>query len=182
VQPTAPSKIAIDQRVTRGIALAMPVVRTIRRSEGPHNMFITKILPRVLTVAAFATALSSATVSADTCKDVNLNVRNGKTVKIKTLKIEYKCMYDKTWRDESIPNVEVAAGELKLVAPKQDLAGCEGYKMLAMKLHFQAYCGGKWSKEFVTQDDTEFGNNAACGKGRTYEVTVPYSNVCEQIK
>jgi len=145
-------------------------------------MSITKILPGFITVATLATALASAPVSADECKAVDINVRNGKTVKIKTLKVEYKFQYDNTWRTESIPNVEVAAGALKLVAASQNLAGGEGHKMLGMKLHFQAYCGGKWSKEFVTQEDNEFANAAPCGKGRTYEVTVPFSNVCEQIK
>jgi hypothetical protein len=145
-------------------------------------MFITRTLPRILAVAALATAAGSGAVSADECKAVDIKVRNGKPVKIKTLSIEYKFQYDGVWRKEGIPNVEVDTGALKLVASNQNLAGGEGHKMLGMKLHFQAWCGGKWSKEFVTQEDTEFGNDAPCGRGRTYEVTVPASQICEQIK
>jgi hypothetical protein len=145
-------------------------------------MLTPKTISGFITMAALATALASAPASADECKSVDINVRNGKTVKIKTLTVEYRFQFDNTWRTEQIPNVEVAPGALKLVAPNQNLAGGEGHKMLGMKLHFQAFCGGKWSKEFVTQEDNDFGNDAPCGKGRTYEVTVPNSNICEQIK
>src|SRR5262249_35693390 len=131
---------------------------TIRQSERRGNkMSIIKSLPGILIVAVVATALGGTTASADECK-VDINVRNGKTVKIKTLTVEYKFQYDNTWRTEQIPNVEVAAGAVQRVAANQNLAGGEGHKMLGMKLHFQAFCGGKWSKEFVTQEDKEFAN------------------------
>ena len=148
-------------------------------------MFITKVfVPRILVAAALVTAAGGAMAIADECKAVDISVDNGKTVKIKTIKVEYACQYDNTARSEQIPNVEVAAGASKLVAPNQNLAGCEGHKMLWMKLHFQAFCGGKWSKEFVSQEDKSFLNDAPCGKGRKYTVTVPSSStsICDQIK
>lgn len=47
-----------------------------------------------------------------------------------------------------------------------------------MKLHFQARCGGKWSKTFIGAEDTAFDDDTGCSKGRTYRYDLPPTDVC----
>lgn len=58
-------------------------------------------------------------VHADECKDVDIEVKNNKSVKIKALKLEYKFRYDNTWRTESFSNKEVLSGATTRVASNQ---------------------------------------------------------------
>lgn len=139
-------------------------------------------MSNVLGLAVLSTVLAGVSpASADKCNNVNFDVKNGKTTKIKALSVEYKFVSDNTWRSEAFGNVEVGAGATKRVANSQDLADGEGERMFGLKLHFQAWCGGKWSKEFVSQVDSTFDDTTACKTGRTYRVDVPYSNICEQL-
>jgi hypothetical protein len=72
----------------------------------------------------------------------------------------------------------VLAGATTRVARSKNLAGGEGNRLLSMKLHFQARCGGKWSKTFIGAEDTAFDDDTGCSKGRTYRYDLPPTDVC----
>ena len=59
--------------------------------------------------------------------------------------------------------------------------GGEGNELLGLKLHFQAWCGGKWSIEFISQEDTVFDDTSPCASfsGRSYRLDLPSSDVCD---
>jgi len=48
------------------------------------------------------------------------------------------------------------------VAFDRDLAGGEGNRLVGLKLHFQAWCGGTWSINFVSVEDTVFDDTSTC--------------------
>lgn len=141
-----------------------------------------KLSSRLFGIVTFA-ALASAAVpaSADVCHDVDLAVKNNKNVKINALWMEYKFANDNVWRSEGFEDVEVSAGTFQTVAFDQQLPGGEGNRLVGLKLHFKAWCGGKWSVEFVSAEDTVFDDTSACQSysGRSYRLDLPSSDVCD---
>ena len=134
-----------------------------------------------LLVAATVGLVGLAPAHADECKKVDIQVKNNKpSTKIKALKIEYKFTNDNTWRTEAFSNVEVGANTLKTVASNQNLAGGEGNQLVSMKLHFQAYCGGKWSQTYVATDSS-FDSTASCqsNSGRQYRFDLAATAGCD---
>jgi hypothetical protein len=134
-----------------------------------------------LFVAAAIGFVGLAPAHADECKKVDIQVKNNKpSTKVKALKVEYKFTNDNTWRTESFSNVEVSAGALKTVASNQNLAGGEGNKLVSMKLHFQAYCGGKWSQTYVATDSA-FDDDSKCqsNSNRAYRFDLAATAGCD---
>lgn len=125
--------------------------------------------------------LAAVPARADVCHDVDLAVQNNKGMKIEALNMEYLFANDNQWRTQGFGDEEVAAGAFKTVAFDKDLAGAEGNELLSLRLHFKAWCGGKWSVEFVSVEDTDFDNTAPCASfsGRSYRLDLPSSDVCD---
>ena len=123
----------------------------------------------------------AASAHADVCRNVEFTVQNNKNTKIKATSIEYKFENDNTWRTQGFTDDEVAAFSFEAVAGGEDLTGGEGNRMIALKLHFKAWCGGKWSVPFVSQEDTQFDDTSACqsNSGRSYRIGLPSSDVCD---
>ena len=42
------------------------------------------------------------------------------------------------------------------------LPGGEGNELIGLKLHFQAFCGGKWSVNLVSGVDSTFDDTSDC--------------------
>lgn len=139
------------------------------------------LVTRMLTISGLV-ALAGTPAYADTCKNVDLAVKNNKSTTIKALSMEYKFTNDNQWRSESFNNVEVGPGAFKTVASNQNLIGGEGNKLTGLKLHFQAKCGGKWSKTFVSVTDTQFDDTSNCqsNSNRSYRLDLPSSDVCNE--
>jgi hypothetical protein len=137
---------------------------------------------RLFTLTTFVALVAVAPAYADTCKKVDLAVKNGKSTTIKALSIEYKFSNDNQWHTESFPNVEVGPGAFKTVAFDQNLDGGEGNKLVGLKLHFQAKCGGKWSKTFVSAEDVTFDDTSPCASNsnRSYRQDLSSSDVCNE--
>ena len=138
------------------------------------------LVSRLCVLGALVTAAAPA--RADVCKNVDINVQNHKDMKIKAKWVEYLFDNDNQWRSVKFPDVEIPANSDEVtVATNKDLAGGEGNEMLAMKLHFEAWCGGKWSVGFVSAEDTDFDITSACvsNSGRVYRIDLPSSDVCD---
>jgi hypothetical protein len=141
-----------------------------------------KLSSHLLGITTVAALVAGATpASADICHNVDLAVQNNKNVKIRALSMEYKFTNDNVWRTEGFNNVEVAATSFRTVAFDQDLPGAEGNRLVGLKLHFQAFCGGKWSVEFVSAEDTLFDDTSTCASfsGRSYRLDLSSSDVCD---
>lgn len=141
----------------------------------------TKFASRLITVSTLV-ALGAAPAGADPCKKVDLTVRNNKATTIKALSMEYKFANDNQWRSEAFNNVEVGSGAFKTVAVDQNLDGGEGNKLVSLKLHFQAKCGGKWSKTFISAEDITFDDTSPCqsNSNRSYRLDLAASDVCNE--
>lgn len=126
-------------------------------------------------------AVAAAPAHADECKKVDFSVKNGKKATIRALAMEYKFSGDNTWRKESFPNVDVAGGAYKVIAVNQNLAGGESNKLVGLKLHFKAFCGGKWSKEFISAEDKTFDDSSQCqsNSNRSYRLDLSENDVCD---
>jgi hypothetical protein len=141
-----------------------------------------KLVRRGFTFAVTLAALAGAAPAhADVCRNVDLSVMNNKNTKIRALSMEYKFENDNEWRTQGFDNDEVAAESFEEVAADKDLAGGEGNRLVGLKLHFQAWCGGRWSVNFVSQTDTQFDDTSACqsNSGRSYRLDLPSSDVCD---
>jgi hypothetical protein len=146
-----------------------------------RNLTMRNKLLSSLLVAATLGFVGVSPAIADECKKVDFQVDNNKpSTKIKALKMEYKFTNDNTWRTELFSNVEVSANTLKTVATDQNLAGAEGNKLVSLKLHFQAYCGGKWSQTYVATDSS-FDNTSVCqsNSGRQYRFDLASTAGCD---
>ena len=151
---------------------------------------MTAFAPIALATALLATAVGApvsesaslaqtglAEVGADaamplaSCDNVTINVKNGKSVKIKALKIEYKSVEDGKWRDEGFNNEEINPGATDTVKSGAKLEHIEGQIMQSIKLHYKMWCGGKWSVTYTTTDSSF--SDAKCVYGKTYRVDVP---------
>jgi hypothetical protein len=142
---------------------------------------INKLCSRVLAISTFAAlAGAAAPASADVCHRVDLAVQNNKVTKINALSIDYIFDNDNTWHSEEFDDVEVAAGAFKTVAFDQNLSGGEGNQLQGLVLHFQAWCGGKWSIKFISAEDSTFDNTSECVSysGRSYRLDLSSSDVC----
>jgi hypothetical protein len=140
------------------------------------------LVSRLFTITTFVALAGAAPAYADTCKRVDLAVKNNKSTTIKVVSMDYKFTNDNQWRNESFPNVEVGPGAFKTVAVDQNLDGGEGNKLVALKIHFQAKCGGKWSKTLISAEDTTFDDTSPCvsNSNRSYRDDVNNSDVCNE--
>lgn len=141
-----------------------------------------KLSSHLLGIATVVALVSGAVpASADVCHNVDLAVQNNKNVKIRALSFDYKFSNDNTWRTEGFTDTEVSAGTFKTVAFDQDLPGGEGNRLLSLRLHFQAWCGGKWSVQFTSAEDTVFDDTSNCASfsGRSYRLDLSSSDVCD---
>jgi hypothetical protein len=142
---------------------------------------INKLSWRIVAISTFA-ALAGAAVpaSADVCKNVDLAVKNNKVNKINALSMDYIFENDNTWHTEEFGDVEVAAGAFQTVAWDQNLPGGEGNRLAGLVLHFQAWCGGKWSVKFISAEDSTFDDTSMCQSfsGRSYRLDLSSSDVC----
>jgi hypothetical protein len=140
------------------------------------------LISRLFTIGTVVALASAGPAYADKCKKVDLAVKNGKSTTIRALSMEYKFDNDNQNRTESFPNVEVGPGAFKTVAADQDLDGGEGNKLVSLKLHFQAKCGGKWSKTFISAADTTFDDPSKCvsNSNRSYRLDLSASDVCNE--
>ncbi len=102
------------------------------------------------------------------CQNVTIRVKNNKSVKIKVLKMEYKSREDGKWRNESLPNEVISAGDIETVKSGAALEYVEGHKMTSIRLHYKKWCGGKWSVTYKTTDSTF--DKAKCVYGKTYRI------------
>ncbi len=102
------------------------------------------------------------------CQNVNIRVKNNKSVKIKVLKMEYKSIEDGKWRSESLPNEVIPAGQTETVKSGAALERIEGHRMKSIRLHYKKWCGGKWSVTYKTTDSTF--DSAKCVYGKTYRI------------
>jgi hypothetical protein len=142
---------------------------------------INKLSLRVLAISTFvALVTAAAPASADVCKNVDLAVKNNKITKILAESMDYIFENDNVWHGEAFDDVEVAAGAFKTVAWDQNLSGGEGNRLKGLVLHFQAWCGGKWSIKFVSVEDSTFDDTSECQSfsGRSYRLDLSASDVC----
>lgn len=137
-----------------------------------------KIASRLLGLATFVALVAPS--HADTCKKVDLAIKNNKATTVRALSMEYKFANDNQWHTEAFTNVDVTSGAFKTVAFDQDLSGGEGNKLISLKLHFQAKCGGKWSKTYISTEDTVFDDTSVCqsNSNRSYRLDLNSSDVC----
>ena len=137
------------------------------------------MVSRLCVIAGVVAGIAPA--RADVCRHVDLAVENNKGMKIKATSMEYKFANDNVWRTEGFDDVEVSAESFRTVAFDQNLDGGEGNRLVSLKLHFQAWCGGKWSVPFVSQEDTVFDDTSECESfsGRSYRLDLPSSDVCD---
>ena len=134
---------------------------------------------------AIATGISvvPAVAVADVCKDVDIQVNNAKSTKILAQKITYKFKEDGEERTQGFNNVEVGAGQNKIVAFNKNLEGGEGNTMEYIQLTFKAWCGigaaATWVGPYTSARDTSF-LNAKCNShsGKVYAVDIPATDVC----
>jgi len=144
-----------------------------------------KFISGLLGVAAVTGVLVGASpAQADTCKSVDIKVKNNKSTKILALSVDYRFKEDGVERHESFSNTEVAAGQTKTVALDQNLPGGEGNNMQWMKLHFKVWCGpsqtsGSWSQEYVSQADSTFlAPVCKSNSGKHYVIELPATDQC----
>jgi hypothetical protein len=177
--PPAPTARALSAQTTGSLATTFRRGQARRLSPNQETRTIMNKLPaRILALLALSAAVTIATLAAaDTCKTVDITVKNTSGAKIKALKISYACEVDNQTRTESFGNAEVADGATVTVAHNQDLAGCKGYKMKFIKLHYQPFCNGKYTNE-KTFSDSSF-DDAKCVDGKNYRIDLaPSSNPC----
>jgi hypothetical protein len=144
----------------------------------------TRMMVQLLAAMAMTTGLSiSSPARADECKRVDFGVKNNFKVKIKALKMEYLFDEDGAVRTESFADSEVDAGAFKTIAKDQNLAGGEGNHLKLLRLHFKAWCGGKWTRELVGEDDSAFDGTKVCksNSNRSYRYDTNDADICNNL-
>jgi hypothetical protein len=119
---------------------------------------------------------------ADECKHVDLAVQNNKATRILATSMDYKFANDNVWRNEDFNDVEVASGDFETIAIDQNLSGGEGNRLIGLRLHFEAKCGGKWSVPLLSGTDDVFDDTSVCQSfsGRSYRLDLSSSDVCNE--
>jgi hypothetical protein len=185
----AARRIGVAMRRARGAARGYAWHRA-RSGDGRYRnrlieessmTIINKLSVRLLAITSFAALVAGAAPAhADICKNVDLAVQNNKVNKILALSMDYIFENDNQWHHEAFDDVEVASGAFKTVAWNQNLSGGEGNRLKGLVLYFQAWCGGKWSIEYASVEDTTFDNTSTCqsNSGRSYRLDLNSSDVC----
>lgn len=136
-----------------------------------------------LTVASLLATATATPAFADVCHKVDFGVQNNFKVKIKAISMEYAFSEDGKVRTEAFPDAEVESGKFKTVAKDQDLTGGEGYHLKSLRLHFKAWCGGKWTAELIGIDDTSFDDASTCksNSNRSYRYDTNTKDICNTL-
>jgi hypothetical protein len=176
----APDRRSAGVAATERARLRWHAGRNSSSTKGHHKETTMSTITTTFGLFAVAALALATPASADDCKGIGIDVKNNKKTTIKALSVEYKFDADNTWRKEGFSNVEVSSGAFKAVANNQNLEHGQNQKLVGLKLHYKALCGGKWSKEFVSAVDSTFDDHGVCksNNNRRYRVDLSGSDVC----
>jgi hypothetical protein len=128
-----------------------------------------KLNTLLIAASVLVATLFAGSAMADTCKDVNISVKNDGKKEIKVKSMTFEAKVDNKKRKEGLPNKTVAPGKTTNFG-KHNLKGIKGYNMKHITVTYQVKCGGKWSKA-KTQKDSKF-QKAKCVNGGNYKINV----------
>lgn len=119
-------------------------------------------------------AQTSAALASDTCKNVDITVKNsffydGKGRDIRVLYVKFYSASEGTWINEGLPNTTIAYGH-QHTFPNQDLAHAENDLITKWRVEFRyKESDGDWSDVVYEQIDTP---NDTCHANDHYTLTV----------
>lgn len=88
-----------------------------------------------IAITTFINIAGSTNVLADSCRNVSFTVKNDRNGNIEIKKVTYFNQNENRWRDEDVPNTEIARGQSKKFG-KEDLQDAEGDNITKIKFEF----------------------------------------------